>query len=594
MPAQQRNHLKNLLSLDSLKRYAEARSFSRGESYFNSGAVRSLRIDDTSVSATVTGTRKYNTRVWGEDGSLEYSCSCPVGYDGSFCKHCVAVGLAWFEESRKDTGVADAKSVAPFGMKDVRKYLLGLPQEEIVGMLLEYANSDERLHRNLMTNVARSVQQDLDLSIWKNAIEEAAWTDGFIYYRDMYEYISGIDEVIDSIEGLFKEGHSEGVIELAEYALSVVERATGEVDDSDGGMGSILYRLQDIHLAACKKVKPEQEDLAKRLFVWELNGDFDVFRNSIFTYKKIFGKKGIETYRKMTEEEWEKIPALKPGQKDYHKYGKRFRITSMMMNLAQLSGDIEQVVEVKKRDLSNQYDFLKIAETYQKAKQYKKALEWAEKGWRAFPESTGDARLREFITNAYHKKGRHDEAMKLTWAAFATSPDFGSYRTLKSHATKAKQWKAWRDKALACIREKIRSNKKKSSKTGHGFRFHGYSGWKDNSVLVDIYIHEKKLKKAWQEANSGGCHDGLWLELAEKRENDHPLDSINIYKDHVERLLLHADQRNYLEAVQYIENIEKLMEGSGEANAFADYVTTIRNGQKRKRNFMKLLDKKKW
>ena len=37
-------------------------------------------------------------------GALAGSCTCPVGREGLFCKHCVAVGLVWLERER-DTGV---------------------------------------------------------------------------------------------------------------------------------------------------------------------------------------------------------------------------------------------------------------------------------------------------------------------------------------------------------------------------------------------------------------------------------------------------------------------------------------------------------
>jgi hypothetical protein len=46
---------------------------------------------------------------------------------------------------------------------------------------------------------------------------------------------------------LLNEGFAMEVVELAEYALEAVEEAMGSVDDSDGEMGSILERLQDLH-----------------------------------------------------------------------------------------------------------------------------------------------------------------------------------------------------------------------------------------------------------------------------------------------------------------------------------------------------------
>ena len=46
-------------------------------------------------------------------------------------------------------------------------------------------------------------------------------------------------------------GAAAEVIELTEHALGKVEQAALGMDDSDGYMGGILSRLQEIHLAGC-------------------------------------------------------------------------------------------------------------------------------------------------------------------------------------------------------------------------------------------------------------------------------------------------------------------------------------------------------
>src|SRR3989337_428474 len=89
--------MNNAVKLDTntLRRLAGPRSFERGESYFEDGRVGSLVEDKGKITAFVHGSSKYRVKLWNEDGNLEYECSCPVGQDGDFCKHCVAVGLTW-------------------------------------------------------------------------------------------------------------------------------------------------------------------------------------------------------------------------------------------------------------------------------------------------------------------------------------------------------------------------------------------------------------------------------------------------------------------------------------------------------------------
>lgn len=70
------------------------------------------------------------------------------------------------------------------------------------------------------------------------------------------------------------------------------------------------------------------------------------------------------TYRKLAEAEWAHVPPVLPGRDDPERYGKRFRITHIMETLAQESGDIEALVAIKRRDLSQAYAYLEIAEIY--------------------------------------------------------------------------------------------------------------------------------------------------------------------------------------------------------------------------------------
>ena len=162
-----------------------------------------------------------------------------------------------------------------------------------------------------------------------------------------------------------------------------------------------------------------------------------------------------------------KVPALRPGRDDPEKYGKRFRITHIMETIARKTGDVEAVVAVKKRDLSLAYHYLQIAETYKGARRHDLALEWAERGVKAFPERT-DSRLREFLAGEYHRRKRHDEAMALIWTEFTESPNLEQYRKLKAHAQRIDQWELWREKALEYLRERIGRAKTESQKESLG------------------------------------------------------------------------------------------------------------------------------
>ena len=87
--------LNELISRANLEEMAGATAFQRGETYFAEGAVGLLRATDDKLTARVEGSEIYQVELWGDDDELAYDCTCPRAADGYFCKHCVAVGLAW-------------------------------------------------------------------------------------------------------------------------------------------------------------------------------------------------------------------------------------------------------------------------------------------------------------------------------------------------------------------------------------------------------------------------------------------------------------------------------------------------------------------
>jgi uncharacterized Zn finger protein len=570
------------LERGSLRRMAGERSFERGEDYFFNGQVKTLAEHEGKITAKVLGTLPYRVDLWIEGDDLEYSCTCPVGTEGEFCKHCVAVGLTWLEAGEPKF---PGKGKAPLAvtMDDARTYLSGQDKSALVEMLVDRAMKDDRLRQSLFIKAAKKSSKGLDLVTYRRAIDDAVEPDGFVDYRSAYDYARGIEEAIDSVEELLKEGHPAEVIELAEHALKAVEKAMGSVDDSDGYMGGILERLQDLHHKACKKTKPDPEALAQRLFQWELRTDYDTFHGAAETYADVLGKKGLTVYRTLAEAEWVKVPALGPGRDDPEKYGKRFRITHIMETLARQTGDVEAVVAVKKRDLSLAYHYLQIAETYKNAGKHDLALEWAERGAKAFPERT-DSRLRDFLAGEFHRRKRHDEAMALIWAEFTESPSLKQYVNLKAHAERIGQWELWREKALEYLRERIGRAKSESQKDrGAWYRK------ADHSELVRIFLWEIDVEAAWREAQEG-CSNDLWLELAAKRDKDHPEDALPIYQRQIEPTLDRKNNEAYAETISLLRKVRELMVRLERKDEFTNYLDKVRAAHKPKRNFMKLLD----
>lgn len=216
------------------------------------------------------------------------------------------------------------------------------------------------------------------------------------------------------------------------------------------------------------------------------------------------------------------------------------------------------------------------------------ALKWAERGLQAFPERT-DSRLREFLADEYHRRKRHEEAVVLMWADFTGSPFLEQLRNLKRHADRVAQWPAWRNKALAHMREQIATAKRAASKNRWG-----WSARADQSELVRVFLWEKDVEAAWREAQEGGCANDLWMTLAAKREKDHPEDVLPIYQRQVESTLDQKNNEAYRAALGLLRKVRSLMVRLKREADFTLYLESVRSAHKPKRNFMKLLERAKW
>jgi uncharacterized Zn finger protein len=256
-----------------------------------------------------------------------------------------------------------------------------------------------------------------------------------------------------------------------------------------------------------------------------------------------------------------------------------------METLAQRTGDVEAVAAVKKRDLSSAYCYLQIAETYRQARKYDLALEWAEKGVKAFPQRA-DSRLLEFLAAEYHRRRRHGDTMPLIWSNFEEHSGLSEYQKLKAHADRGGQWPQWREKAVTFLRARIAKEKEAARKS-----VLGWARRADHSDLVGIYLWEKDAESAWREAKDGGCSDDLWLKLASLRQAQHPGDAVSVYQAQVESALGQKNDLGYRQAVEYLRKSRTLLARLDRNAEFARYSESVRAAHKPKRNFIKLLDR---
>lgn len=618
----------DLLEQTRLRVLAGPRTFERGLEYARNGRVGTITATADGIRAIVRGTQRYAATLGIVDGDLAGTCECPMGVENVFCKHIVALGIARLDAQEpraahqplaSRSGAAIPPPATPaepsVTIEEAGAYLRSIERDELVTILLAEADRDDGVRRRLLRTTATGLADGGTAKAIRRAIDQAVRFRDHVGYREIWDYTQGIQGVIDRIELLLGAGAAETVIDLSEYVLHRVEDVVGVVDDSDGELGGILERLQELHLAACRAASPDPVELAGRLFRWELGGEWDAFHGAAATYADVLGPRGHAEYRRLADAVWATVPPIghdggndntaivdldpeveAPDEEDRWS-SQRYAITSIMRTLAGMEGDVDGLISVLARDLSRAYHYLEVAQVCLDAGRLDEAVAWAERGLRAFPDRT-DTRLRTFLADRYASLGRHDDAIALAWADFTDQPNRERYRNLEAYAAAGAAWPTWRNRALDHVRSMIPERMPESAATGPGRpgipRASAPRGdWfapKDGSVLVDLLLADREFDEAWRVAQEHGCRRGLWLDLARTREANHPADAVPIYRREVEADIESKRNDGYRAAADLVGRIAELMSAAGQSSELPAYLAGLRTRHGRKRNFIALLD----
>lgn len=147
--------LARALNEAALRRIAGERSYQRGRKYYAGGHVELLDSDTESVRATALETHDYLVTFSCSGYGFDYSCDCPQGVDGAFCKHCVAAGLAWLNRNSAATKAKTRRKTIEPTLAEAENVLLAEDQEIVVRMVIGWAKDDSKLHERLLQLAAR-------------------------------------------------------------------------------------------------------------------------------------------------------------------------------------------------------------------------------------------------------------------------------------------------------------------------------------------------------------------------------------------------------------------------------------------------------
>ena len=195
--------LSEVLTLAEVQSLADTKTFARGKAYFHDGVVSHLDERDEAVRATVRGTHRYRVELAVDNGELAYDCNCPIGDDGVFCKHTVAVALSWLENTGEE--VFHAEEPAPGKPRKkrktyeevIREYVATLGRDALQELLMGAVEQDLALRDKLLF-AARAAGAS-DLPGMKAAVKQATRISRPLDWRESGAYGDGLMSLADML-----------------------------------------------------------------------------------------------------------------------------------------------------------------------------------------------------------------------------------------------------------------------------------------------------------------------------------------------------------------------------------------------------------
>jgi len=458
--------------------------------------------------------------------------------------------------------------------EELRAYLRSLGPDELARRLLTLAGRDEVALTALRAEAAAAAGT-FDLASFRKELTARLRVSGYLDRRQAGTYARRADSVLDLLEQLLRAGRAADVVVCAEHVMARLDTALNRIDDSNGYLGSVVSRLQDLHHAACIAARPDARRLGVRLVEFELKSDWEWFLQAPERYRDVLGEDGLAAYRARLEREWETLPRLSPERERPFLRGydsRRATITFLRESLARADGNIDELVSVLARDLSSPYQFCRIADTLEQAGREREALVWLERGVAAFPPA-GDAQLRFRAIRAYRRDGQDADAVELASRAFDAEPSARTYAELREATTGFRE-PSLRETALARLREL------------------GDVGGRSQAVRAQL--DDGDIEGAWRDAEEGGCTPALWRTLADARRADHPEDALGVYRRLLERALEHSHAGAYEEAIDLLREIRTTLELGGRGHEFQSELDRVRAEQRRRPKLLAMLADETW
>lgn len=563
------------LTESDISRWTGGRSFERGRTYFREGAIYNPLCQVSTLKAQCMGSQPEPYRVeieLGSEGIVTGRCSCPVGGDGR-CKHAAALLLTWLDRPEDFLEMEDLQTLLRKRSKEdlIRLACRMIERHPDLESLLELPSADG-------TEAGRQIDPELIRRQVVSAFGTARgdWEDAW--------------NISLQLEGVLKLGDDYSQAGDWRNAQIVYQTAAWEILRNYETVHEEESELVDIVNRCVENLKPclaAASDPAEREVI--LRGLFDVYRWDVDYGGITVGEEvpGIILELATHEEkelisEWvqEAMPAGGTWSQDYHRqiFGgflldlkrdtlddesfleicrKTGRLQDLVARLLELHRIDEAVTQAR---AASDNDLLRLAELFE----IENHGERVEELIRDRSKASQDRRLVEWLKQWAIKKGDIPEGLRLAEQLFWAGSSIAGYKEIKSLAQQLSHWEGMRPQLMNRLER-----------------------GRQSSLLTEIHLLEDEIDAALKTLRQSSGGPGGWggsplsIRTAKAAEKSRPREAITLYVEAADRIIKARDRKSYAEAVGYLGRVRELYRDLGEEKTWQNFITDLRDKNRR-------------
>ncbi|MDZ8085497.1 MAG: SWIM zinc finger domain-containing protein [Nostoc sp. DedQUE12b] len=482
----------------TIRRHANAKSFQRGEAYYNAGAVNAVILRGHLLQADVIGTeaRPYHVSLnFDSSGLTSVKCTCAYDYEG-WCKHIVATMLVC---ARNSENIEQRPT-----LEELLNRLNYIETQRLLQELVaEYPPLIEAIDRHVswMTNPVDN--QTIIKSVRHSTIDPAAFRrqvrqilkDTVRYFEEGYEedpigedLLSVVQTAVDFSE----RGEGENAIAILSAITSTCAENWDDVAEYGAENDEVVAELNNAWCEAIlsTELTPEEKvDIQINLEAWqdEWNADFGLVMEALrqgWDYPPLVQVlQGNITERGAWEEDVPdyaddlalirlKILERQERYQEYLYLAEAEGQTQQYLTMLGRLGRVEEAIDAAQTQMNSMEEAFALAKTLSVQGALQQALDIAQSGLNL--SGNCQYKLGIWTSDLAVELGNSEAALLAIKAAFEIKPSFVDYQKMAELA--GANWESVKTDLLRIVRT--------------------CSGWGTESAKVDIFLYEGLIDDA--------------------------------------------------------------------------------------------------